>query len=270
MHFDARYHTDLSGKNKSALSIAKRPTCLLTWYDDRLIQSVPFNLYVGPDKVLFRIPKDLLCSRSPYFEAALYGGFKESAEDCIFLLEDDPDIFTLFAHYIYTGNVGAACSCTKNSWDPPPPKVLLSLRQEIELCIMAERYLVLALVDLCVERLNHAFPGAWDFAELESLLPPSVVFYVFEKTGDQDRLRKAIAEITGKLILHNRDYSKLWERCFTEIPEFAIAVIQAMSSVPEHQRDNYQASERYRRELMMAPGYETAEDTDLAWRCQVM
>lgn len=49
--------------------------------------------------------KDLLCSRSPFFTNALREEWKEGQDNKVELPDDDPDIFAMYMHMLYTGKV---------------------------------------------------------------------------------------------------------------------------------------------------------------------
>lgn len=60
------------------------------------------NVKVGQAERNFGIHKDLRARHSSYFTGALDGGFKASQEWLILLPEDNPDVFELFADWLYT------------------------------------------------------------------------------------------------------------------------------------------------------------------------
>lgn len=59
-------------------------------------------LKVGSEKEEIRIHKGLLCKASPYFRAALQGGFKEAQAQTIEWPEEDPKIVKLFQTWLYS------------------------------------------------------------------------------------------------------------------------------------------------------------------------
>ncbi len=60
-------------------------------------------LKVGLEKEEIRVHKGLLCETSPYFRAALQGGFKEAQDQTIEWPEEDPKITKIFQLWLYSG-----------------------------------------------------------------------------------------------------------------------------------------------------------------------
>ncbi|KAK4692430.1 hypothetical protein P7C71_g4777, partial [Lecanoromycetidae sp. Uapishka_2] len=54
------------------------------------------DIVVGPAKKVFKIHKEILCSASTYFRAALNGGFKEAEEQTVELPDDKVKVFKYF------------------------------------------------------------------------------------------------------------------------------------------------------------------------------
>lgn len=61
------------------------------------------TVFVGPRREKFTIQEGILICRSPYFCAALTGGFKEAQDKTIRLEEDDCKNFEFFAPWLYHG-----------------------------------------------------------------------------------------------------------------------------------------------------------------------
>lgn len=77
----------------------------------RIIGSI-ITIYVGSSATKFYVHKNLLL-QSPFFRAALEGDFTEAHTGEIRLPEDDPDIFAIYAHWLYTGDI--ACEVEAHS-----------------------------------------------------------------------------------------------------------------------------------------------------------
>jgi len=60
---------------------------------------------VGPDKTLFTIPRSVLCSSSPFFNAAFSKQWKENEEKCLSLPEEKANIFSIFLQWAFTGHI---------------------------------------------------------------------------------------------------------------------------------------------------------------------
>ena len=68
----------------------------------------PIELVAGDGigSKIFHVHKKILCSLSPYFEAACSSRWLESGSNRISLSTDDPKIVELFVQWMYTGNFG--------------------------------------------------------------------------------------------------------------------------------------------------------------------
>ncbi|KAL2064768.1 hypothetical protein VTL71DRAFT_3907 [Oculimacula yallundae] len=74
----------------------------------KLFRSPEVTILVGPEEVLFNLPKDFLCLNSKFFDRALNGKFKEGVERVIRLPEDTVMAFQMMLQWIYTGNIKLA------------------------------------------------------------------------------------------------------------------------------------------------------------------
>lgn len=63
------------------------------------------NLYVGPQKKHYTIPKRLFCHFSGYAKAFLEGGLSEASANAISLPDVDADVFQYLWQWLYTGKV---------------------------------------------------------------------------------------------------------------------------------------------------------------------
>lgn len=84
------------------------------------------DIFVGPEKQLFRLHKQVLCERVPYFDKMFNGGFKEAKEGRATLPEDTVDAFDLLVGWVYSGDVRplVQVDCTEKckmctNWDAP-------------------------------------------------------------------------------------------------------------------------------------------------------
>jgi hypothetical protein len=67
------------------------------------------DIHVGPEKCLFRVHKDFLCKRVPYFDNKFNGEFQEASQNFAKFPEDNPAAFDLLLQWIYTGIVPICC-----------------------------------------------------------------------------------------------------------------------------------------------------------------
>ncbi|MCJ1415788.1 hypothetical protein MMC32_002121 [Xylographa parallela] len=71
----------------------------------KLIDDTIVTVIVGEKKRVFKIHKNLLCSSSEFFKAALDGKFKEAEEREINLAEEDPQTFERVVFWMYSGSL---------------------------------------------------------------------------------------------------------------------------------------------------------------------
>ncbi|KAG7004408.1 hypothetical protein G7Y79_00025g056940 [Physcia stellaris] len=62
------------------------------------------ELHVGEHKEVFTFHEALLCSIASYFESALRGGYKETKERVIEMVEEKPEVIRRFQLWVYSGS----------------------------------------------------------------------------------------------------------------------------------------------------------------------
>lgn len=65
------------------------------------------TIYVGKDRKMYMVHKDLLVSKCPYLRGCLTGGFRDSKSNEVFLSEDLPEAFNCLVKWLYTGAVNS-------------------------------------------------------------------------------------------------------------------------------------------------------------------
>ncbi|KAI9703687.1 MAG: hypothetical protein M1836_007457 [Candelina mexicana] len=65
------------------------------------------DVYVGPNRVHFQLPKDVLCRQSSYFDKALNGDFREGKEQRLELPHEDVKTFKRLLKWMLTGRLDA-------------------------------------------------------------------------------------------------------------------------------------------------------------------
>lgn len=60
---------------------------------------------MGPNEESFSIHEKLISSCSPFFDTALEGPWKEASEHSVKLPEDEPEVFTLYVRWLYSGQI---------------------------------------------------------------------------------------------------------------------------------------------------------------------
>ncbi|KAN0095037.1 hypothetical protein V8E51_015748 [Hyaloscypha variabilis] len=63
------------------------------------------DLYVGPERAHYRIHKEALCDKVPYFEKMFKGGFKEATSQSADFPEDCSESFDLLLGWVYSDNL---------------------------------------------------------------------------------------------------------------------------------------------------------------------
>ena len=136
------------------------------------------EITVGPDEVLFKLHKGLLCNASTYFKAALEGGFKEASEKKISLPEDDPDMFKRFQLWLYTGSVVES---------PTEASTTVDWQCLFNLYIFGDARGVAHLQNATMDALI-------DKSHAENLIPTMQYKYVYENTADNSLLRRLLVD----------------------------------------------------------------------------
>lgn len=135
-------------------------------------------ILVGPEKVKFGVHQGVLVQRSPFFQAALTGKFKEAMEGRIILHDGDPDVFAVFVSWLYTTKlenmVDETSSCTK---------VRL-----IKLYLFADRY------DVPILR-NDVIDALYKNWKEDPRLPISYFQEVYDTTPPRDPLRRLFVDL---------------------------------------------------------------------------
>ncbi len=65
------------------------------------LKSSPFSVVVGPEKVVYNIPRDLLTGCSPYFKAVIQGSFEEGLNSTLTLEDEEVITFESFYGWLY-------------------------------------------------------------------------------------------------------------------------------------------------------------------------
>lgn len=118
------------------------------------------DLYVGPKRDRFRVYKEGLCKKIPYFEKMFKGKFKEATEDQATFPEDNAESFDLLLGWVYYNSIRQLVTLRKKginntsvqSWSP------------IKFYILAEK--------LCLSHLQDQIVNEYlDYLDRESALP---------------------------------------------------------------------------------------------------
>jgi len=158
----------------------------------------------GANQKHWTLPKALLVHHSPFFRAACDGQFKEAAEKCVRLPEEDPDIFKLFVSYLYTG--GYAPTTDENGFP--------TLWDCTKVWVFGDKLGSVGFKN-CAMTFLYAVIFSYDPAT------PDAILFAYEHTAEGSKLRK----IYTKAIVHAmkdggeanlqalvKDWDKVYER----------------------------------------------------------
>ena len=101
------------------------------------------TVFVGAKRKSYHLHRDLLCDRSPYFEAAFLGRFKEASTKELHLTNDSVSAFELLVNWLYGSSL-------------KQPKGLEELRPYLTLLALAEKLLMEHTCN-CVSDLIRSF-----------------------------------------------------------------------------------------------------------------
>ncbi|RAK77502.1 BTB/POZ domain-containing protein [Aspergillus fijiensis CBS 313.89] len=72
-------------------------------------QGRTIEIVVGDEQKIYNVHEGLVRASSPFFEKALAGEWKESAQRTIQLRDDEPEIVALYIHWLYCGKLAVCC-----------------------------------------------------------------------------------------------------------------------------------------------------------------
>ena len=153
------------------------------------------DIVVGPEKETFRVHKKLLCSRAPVFDKMFNGSFKEAETQQASLPEDDPEAFSIFLEWLYSGSI------------LPPGKddnSKLVLNDQIKLYCFAEKYCLAQLMDYTISA-SIAFLN-----ERKGLPTCDHIEMAYNHTASGSPLRRFMV-LSMQYVIVNMDGSKNWK-----------------------------------------------------------
>ncbi len=101
----------------------------------------------GVEKTHFRIHKNVLCNKVPFFDKMFNSGFKESTDSMATLPEDDPKAFDVLLEWVYAGALRSIITWNDKEDEAP----LHSNYNPSEVYFLAEKLLLPALQDLVID-----------------------------------------------------------------------------------------------------------------------
>jgi hypothetical protein len=140
----------------------------------------------GESARTYSVHKELLCSASEYFRAALGTGFKEAADKTLTMQDECPIAFAVIYGFLYTGEVRHASFYTRNQVTDQ----VLWLRT----VKLADKIFIHALIVIAYNRLRELF--AWD----KRLIPEPA--FIKELYSDDTPMEKLQRYIVGHCFHH--------------------------------------------------------------------
>jgi hypothetical protein len=110
------------------------------------------DIYVGPDRVHFRIHQKLLCQDAPVFDRMFNGSFEEAAKKSADLPADEPETFDSFLQWLYRATLDKIDKTTVNSKGG-------SMWNRIKLYCFADKYCIDVLADSTMDTIIDGFTG---------------------------------------------------------------------------------------------------------------
>lgn len=134
------------------------------------------DILVGPNKKPYRVHKDLLCAKIPYFNAMFNGGFQEATKQAATLPEDNPEVFDLLLEWVYTGRLSPVSSTN----DAP----VRDWRVLLELYLLAEKIVLPKLMDCTMSTIVASYEQS------RNLPSNDRIERVYQESPPQSLLRK--------------------------------------------------------------------------------
>ena len=126
---------------------------------------------VGPDETVFTVPRSVLCNVSPFFDAGFSKSWKENEEKSMKLPESDPNIFSTFLHWAFTGQIELDVE------ESVPEDGMEDWTILFELYIMGDTFGSKRLKNQVMDRLDavseatDVLPGYWDIRDVYANVP---------------------------------------------------------------------------------------------------
>lgn len=190
--------------------------------DNRYLNGGVVKILVGPDQTEFNIHDELLRARSKYFASALSGQWRES-DGIVELSEDDPKLFRLISHWLYTDTV----DLTKL------PAPVDGVRASLRLYVLADR------LQMQVPARRFATPlrpvsflnvVERDMHDSRSILTCEDVDYIYENTLASSPLRQFAVHLSVYVIHKLGIFVEQYRESFENTPQFAIDLCKRMTN----------------------------------------
>ncbi|KAF7931562.1 uncharacterized protein EAE98_004298 [Botrytis deweyae] len=166
------YHEapDVLGQSSTAASVlaGSKGKTSLRFLEEHGTQMV--DIYVGEEKILFRVYKDILCHEVKFFDRMFNGNFKEAKENTAILPEDDPEVFDMLMSWITYDNVWSLMG--------------QDFRKKLDLWVLADKFCVTSLQTHVMEIWRHEDEAYGTYYTAEEFQ------YISEKTANKSEPRQ--------------------------------------------------------------------------------
>lgn len=167
------------------------------------------DLYVGPDQELYRIHKQALCSRIPYFSSMFSSSssFREAVEATARFPEDTPESFDILLEWVYQGRLRKLASINEEGKRNYDPYALYILLDKLRLPALMDH-----LADMIVE--HHR--------AINKSVSPRTIAKIYQNTSPNCPLRKYCLQRLYNSIAHphpGQEYNPRWKVMLLENEE---------------------------------------------------
>ena len=130
----------------------------------------------------------MLCQQSDYFEKALHERFKEGADGCIRLPEDDPEVVSAFLTWIYKNDIRHIDDSTADSFD-----ITLSLYR------FAQKICLVSLQNACLDHVRDIYKNTHIVPTWDEMC------HHYENSVEEDRMRIVLVDHLAWSLLASTD-----------------------------------------------------------------
>lgn len=191
------------------------------------MQGGAIEIYVGPNKKLYTIPRALLCHHSGYFQSCLNSNFIEAAEGVVDFSSYDLETFVLLLEWMYKGNLRVF---EDNCWEVQDLQAALKQTCQIlcKLSCMADKLAMAEIDDYIVSQLDRVFRSAGDIFPMDS----ANVMAVYNNTHEHSELQKYVTKKLSLSLLSPTGHDiAMYAECIQgpdAIPGLAVRLIAKM------------------------------------------
>ena len=179
------------------------------------------DVYVGPEKKHYRLPKKMLCENSSYFDQCFNGSFIEGQTQSLQLKEDKVELFEIILKLMYTGKVEE---------DEIEHDTFVTYTESFRQCIAFIEYLdkydlTLGCVAAIEKSIEHGLRALVRHKDLEEVLRGDDIALIFRVAPPGSPVRGSIAQAV--LTFGN---TKPWEKQEQDVPGYAAEILAQLRS----------------------------------------